>query len=199
MDIGEIIHSIYDITEGIGQVILAFTLLFAVLQCFFGYKLLRVWIAIIGFFVGFVLGFLVARALIDGEAYLPAIIGIVAGLLLAFVAFRIYLIGVFIYCGGIAASAVNKISFPEGDVWSIVAIVLCVLAFILAGILAVKFARPCIIAVTAATGAVNAADALRQMFDTLAGNRMLVWGIIIALTAAGMAVQFFTTKKTARG
>ena len=195
---GDIIHSIQGMTEGIGQIMLAFTLLFAVLQCFFGYKLLRAWIALIGFLIGFVLGFVITRSLIDGEAYLPAVIGIAAGFILAFVAFRIYLIGVFLYCGAIAAGAVNSLAFPSGDGWRVLSIVLCVLAFILVGLLAIKFARPCIIAVTAATGAVNAADALRQMFEELARNRMLVWGIIIALAAAGMLVQFYITRGAGR-
>ena len=195
---GEIIHSIHEITEGVGQIILAFTLLFAILQCFFGYKLLRVWIALIGFLIGFVLGFVISRSMIDGEAYLPAIIGIAAGFILAFVAFRIYLIGVFIYCGALAAGAVNNLTFPEGDGWKVLGIVLCVLAFILVGILAVRFARPCIIAVTAATGAVNAADALRRMFEEIARNRMVVWGIILVLAAAGMLVQFYTTRGAGR-
>ena len=105
----------------------------------------------------------------------------------------------FVYCGIIAAGAVNKIPFPEGDGWTVLMIALCVAAFILAGILAVKFARPCIIAVTAVTGAVSAADTLKQMFQVVAENRILVWGIILALAAAGMLVQFYTTKGAERG
>ena len=199
MDIIEIMNSVQKLTEEVSQVILAFTLLFAVLQCFFGYKLLKVWIGLIGFLVGFGLGFLISQTLVDGKAYIPALIGIVAGVVFALLAFRIYLIGVFIYCGAIAAGAVHALPMPEKDGWDVLGIVLCVAAFLIVGFLATKFARPFIIAVTAATGAVRVAESLQGMSDALARNHALVWMIILALAAAGMAVQFFTTRGKKRG
>lgn len=107
MDILKLFNSVQELTAAAGQLILTFSILFAVLQCFFGYKLLKLWIGLIGFLIGFALGFFLARALVNGEAYVPALVGIVVGLVFALLAFRIYLIGVFVYCGAIAASAVH--------------------------------------------------------------------------------------------
>ena len=69
------------------------------------------------------------------------------------------------------------------------------LAFLVVGFLATKFARPFIIAVTAATGAVRVTESLQGMWPQLAGNQILGWLMILALAAAGMIVQFASTKK----
>ena len=177
--------------SGFGQIMLVFSVALALLQCFSGYRLLKFWIGVIGFLAGFVLGFGISSSTIAGEAYLPAVIGLVAGIVLALVAFRLYIVGVFLYCGFMAFSAVQTISVPEGQGWNILA------AFLGAGFLAAKFARPCIIAVTAVTGAFNAVNALRTLIPALGSDSMrILAGVVIA--AMGMAVQFFTTRGAGR-
>ena len=195
MDILEILNSVRQLSREIGQIILAFSLLFAVLQCFFGYRLLKVWIGLVGFLLGFVLGFLISGAMVEGESYLPALIGIAVGVIFALLAFKIYLIGVFLYCGALAAGAVHALPLPSEEGWNVLGIVFCVLAFLVVGFLATKFARPFIIAVTAATGAVRVTESLQGMLPQLAGNQILGWLMILALAAAGMIVQFASTKK----
>lgn len=182
---------------GFGQVMLIFSVALSLLQCFFGYRLLKLWVTVIGFLAGFALGFGISMYLIKDEAYLPAVIGLAAGVLLALLAFRLYLAGVFLFCGLIAFSAVQTISAPEGQGWDILMIVLGIVAFLAAGVLAVKFSRPCIIAVTAVSGAFNAVDALQTPVPALGddGIRLLA-GILVA--ALGIAVQFFTTKEMKR-
>lgn len=182
---------------GFGQVMLIFSVALSLLQCFFGYRLLKLWVTVIGFLAGFALGFGISMYLIKDEAYLPAVIGLAAGVLLALLAFRLYLAGVFLFCGLIAFSAVQTISAPEGPGWDILMIVLGIVAFLAAGVLAVKFSRPCIIAVTAVSGAFNAVDALQTPVPALGddGIRLLA-GILVA--ALGIAVQFFTTKEMKR-
>lgn len=194
MDVLEMFNSVRQLTEEVSQVILAFSLLFAVLQCFFGYRLLKIWIGLVGFLLGFALGYLISGALVDGKAYLPALIGIVTGVIFALLAFKIYLIGVFLYCGAIAASAVHALPLPSEEGWKVLGIVLCVLAFLAVGFLATKFSKPFIIAVTASTGAVKVAESLQGMSGALAENQTLVWLIIVVLAAAGMAVQFMTAR-----
>ena len=183
--------------SGFGQIMLVFSVALALLQCFSGYRLLKFWIGVIGFLAGFVLGFGISSSTIAGEAYLPAVIGLVAGIVLALVAFRLYIVGVLLYCGFMAFSAVQTISVPEGQGWNILLIVLGVAAFLGAGFLAAKFARPCIIAVTAVTGAFNAVNALRTLIPALGSDSMrILAGVVIA--AMGMAVQFFTTRGAGR-
>ena len=195
MDILEILNSVRQLSREIGQIILAFSLLFAVLQCFFGYRLLKVWIGLVGFLLGFVLGFLISGAMVEGESYLPALTQRSTVVIFALLAFKIYLIGVFLYCGALAAGAVHALPLPSEEGWNVLGIVFCVLAFLVVGFLATKFARPFIIAVTAATGAVRVTESLQGMWPQLAGNQILGWLMILALAAAGMIVQFASTKK----
>ena len=76
-------------------------------------------------------------------------------------------------------------------------IVLGVIAFLVAGILAVRFSRPCIIAVTAISGAFNAVDALKTPVAALGENEGLKILAGVALAALGIVIQFLTTKKSA--
>ena len=69
------------------------------LQCFAGYKLIKISIAISSFITGFSLGFTLTYAQFDPQSYLPAVIGLGTGVFLAFLGFKLYLAGVFILCG----------------------------------------------------------------------------------------------------
>ena len=167
-----------DFMTKFGQVAVVFSVAFALLQCFLGYRLLKVWVTVIGFLVGFALGFGISSVLIKGEAYLPAVIGLVAG----FIAF----------------AAVRTIPLPDEQVWNIVLMVLAVAAFVVAGILAVKFSRPCIIAITAVSGAFNAVHSLKTPIPVLGSNYALGLVVTLVIAALGIAVQFATTKEVSR-
>ena len=82
------------IGAGIGAV-------FSLINCFFGYRLLRVWIGAAGFMAGVWCGFGAADYFLDNDA-LCAIIALAAGVTAAFLALRIYLAGVFLLCGLLA-------------------------------------------------------------------------------------------------
>ena len=190
-----IVSAVSNIMTEFSQVVMVFTVAIALLQCFFGYRLLKIWVAIIGFLLGFALGFGISVTLMKGEAYIPAVIGIVAGILLALVSFKLYLVGVFLFCGFIAFGAVRTIPVPDEAVWKTVLIVLAVVAFVVAGILAVKFSRPCIIAITAVSGAFHAVHGLQTFVPVLASNPALGMVTAIVIAALGIAVQFITTKE----
>lgn len=181
------------ITE-FGQVLLIVSVALALLQCFFGYRLLKVWVAVVGFALGFAVGFTVSALLIGGDAYIPAAIGIVVGILAALIAFKLYLAGVFLLCGASSFLVVQSLPFPYTEAWGIVLVVLGMIAFIVVGILAVKFARPCIILVTAISGASQAVDGLRAPVEQLAENAWMGWAAVAVLAVLGIVVQFKTTK-----
>ena len=187
-------NTVSDIMTKFSQVAMVFTIVIALLQCFFGYRLLKVWVTIIGFLLGFVLGFGFSAAFIKGEAYLPTVIGIAAGVLLALIAFKLYLLGVFIFCGFIAFGAVRTIPVSDEGIWKTVLLVLAVAAFVAAGVLAVKFSRPCIIAITAVSGAFQVVHSLQPQIPVLASNRALSLVTAVVIAALGIAVQFMTTK-----
>ena len=188
------LEAVNDFMTKFAQVAVVFSIAFALLQCFLGYRLLKIWVTVIGFLLGFVLGFFISHTAIGGEAYLPAVIGIAAGVLLALVAFKLYLAGVFLFCGFVAFAAVRTIPLPDEKVWNTVLLVLAIVAFVAAGVLAVKFSRPCIIAITAISGAFNAVHALKTPIPSLAANYALGLVVTVVIAALGIAVQFATTK-----
>ena len=169
------------------------TLVLALLQCFFGYKLLRGWIALIGFLVGFFLGYVVASRL-GATGYIPLIVAIIAGILLSIIAFKIYLVGVFIYCGTIAAGATRLIPFPEGEAWLVISFIVAVAVFVLAGFLAVKFAKPCIIGITSISGASSAAQAIQELSPEMVANRSSLLLVFGGLLLAGLVVQILMNR-----
>lgn len=189
----------FDMIQGlmdrINQVLVVFAIALSLLQCFLGYKLLKFWVSVIGFLAGFSLGFVLTSLAWKTDAYLPAAIGIAAGLVLALLAFKLYLAGVFIFCGSIAFGAVRTLPFPSEEAWKVAALVLALVAFVAAGLLAVKFSRPCIIAITAVTGAVNAVHSLGTPVPQLDLNANMALALTAALATLGILIQFLTTRR----
>ena len=185
--------------EIILNIIKEFQIIFAVislitglLQCFFGYKFLRFWITLIGFLIGFAAGLGIASANIDIK-YVPLIIGIAAGILLGFLSFKIYLVGVFLFIGTIAAVATGSL-LKYASLPAVAAIIICIAVFILCGILAVKFQRPMVIVITALSGASASAKALRTLVAAVSANHTYFIIILLGLAACGILLQFLTTR-----
>jgi hypothetical protein len=176
------------------QVFLVFSVAFYLLQCYAGYKCVKWLVAVVGFGVGFMIGFFVSAGYFTQAAYIPAAIGIGAGIGMAFLAFRLYLVGIFIYCGYAAYSAVSNLPIENEGSMAVLRAVLCIGAFIIVGILAVKFAKLCIIAVTAITGSINAVNLLRTPIEALDENTVLRIAVIILIAVTGIIIQRMTTK-----
>jgi len=176
------------------QILTVIGIAYYLLQCFAGYKLIKLSIAVTAFFTGFTLGFMLSAGIFDQQSYLPATIGLGAGVLLAFLGFKLYLAGVFILCGSLAASAVNLIPFPEEGFYNVLHIVLLLLAFVVAGILGVKFAKGFIILVTAVTGAIDAVNLLKTPIPSLDQNMIIAIVLIVVLAIFGILVQRATNR-----
>lgn len=176
------------------QIYIVFAVAFYLLECYMGYRLIKGFSAVVGFILGFVIAFSIAAGMYTSDAYIPAIIGICAGIGLALVAFKLYLVGVFIYCGAVASSAVLRLPLSQTGSTGVLLIVLCIAAFVVVGILAVKFSRMCIIAVTSVTGAINAANLLREPLVLIDTNVVLRIAVIALIAVTGILVQRLTTK-----
>ncbi|MGN8737430.1 hypothetical protein [Bilifractor sp. HCP3S3_D3] len=188
---------ISEIMSGLTEVLAVGSLILGILQCFFGFRLLRFWISVTGFLLGLYLGRTISSDFISEPQYAPWLIGAVCGFLLCFFAYRIYLSGVFIFCGILAASVIGMIPFPEGHAWKVVLYILMAAGFVLAGVLAVKFSRPAVIFITAGAGAAVSVHALALMKTNISGNPDLQKLVIAVLFAAGAAVQFLTSRRNA--
>lgn len=170
-------RTLREISVGIAVIVF----LFNSIQCFFGYKLTKLWISISGFFLfGLIgLGIGVASGSKDG-AIVWALVFAVIG---AFIAFKLYKIGIFIlgFIGGLIFGILifNSISFGV-----VLGVTLGVLSFILI--------KPVIIISTAVPAGMMAGNSLVTIFGSNSKGLGIVLGVVYAI--AGIAVQWITNK-----
>jgi hypothetical protein len=168
-------------------VLLLFGILPALAHCFFGYRLLKLWLFLAGLALGLASGYGAGMRMNLGQT--PCIlIGVVLGLALGFLAFKIWKLGVFLLCGGMA--------YLFGAVW-IPQWWLTALVAIAVGILAVKFVRPVVILSTGLSGGSSAVQALSCALVSLGAlptvnflSGWLAWVLGIVLAVGGIAYQF---------
>lgn len=184
--------------SGIATALVVILIIFNLLQCFFGYKLLKLSVAIIGFIIGVSIGYalMAGTAAAQNRGWLPVLVGIIIGIILGILSFRIYLAGVFVLTACVTGSAIFGVLAVRG-VNEVICWIAAVAAGILIGILAVKFTRPLTIIVTAIFGAVNAVNYLNQISTVLSRHQITTYAAIGVLAILGIIVQFLTTKKGA--
>ena len=189
--------AISEVMSGLTEALAVGSLILGILQCFFGFRLLRFWISMTGFVLGLYLGETISSKFLSEPRYAPWLIGAVCGFLLCFFAYRIYLAGVFLFCGILAASVIRLIPFPDGRAWKVLLYVLMVAGFVLFGVVSVRFSRPAVIFITSGAGAAASVHALALMRTNISGNVNLQNLVMVVLFAAGAAVQFLTTRRNA--
>lgn len=167
---------------------------FFLLQCLFGYKLMRLWISVVGFLIGFALGAGISGLLIPKEDYalfLVVVIGLAVGVPAALIANKLYRVGVFFMILCPVFLAVSGL-FDGGEKWlGWVGILLGVGIGILAGLLSLRFMRAWIILSTALSGGLCSAQLFLELFRVDAVPAVLGLGLLLALV--GLVVQFKTT------
>ena len=179
--------------ETYATIFLLFEVIFGALNCFFGYKLLKVWMAVCGFIIGATGGFLIAARFLT-ERNIVFGITAAAGIVGSVLAYQIYLVGVFFLGWMMSVAAVIAFvrSLPIGDKEKLVVIAAGVLLGLIVGVLIVKFARPSIILVTGISGGISTATAAFSLLK-LEQPVLIVTGAGILLAIVGIMVQFLTT------
>ena len=155
--------------------------LFNSIQCFFGYKLTKLWISISGFFLFGLIGLGIGAA--SGGSDEAVIIGLVLAIIGAFIAFKLYKIGIFIL-GFIGGLILGILIFNSISLGAVLGVMLGVLSFILT--------KPVIIVSTAIPAGMLAGSSLVTIFGSDSRVFGTVLGIIYAI--AGIAVQWITNK-----
>lgn len=186
----EVIHGLPSGAAGVFGVL---TLVIALLQCFMGYKLLKLWVTLAGAAIGVIIGIIVGNVFIK-NATATTVLALVLLLVGGFLAFKVYKAGVFLLCGltvyvlvmGILMSAAGT-----DAVWWME--VISIIAGIVAGILGVKFMRVFIILSTAIPNGVSAGASLMTMLKITGQVQIVIVGVVLA--ALGTLVQFVTTKE----
>ena len=179
--------------ETYATILLLFEVIFGALNCFFGYKLLKVWMAVCGFMIGAAAGFLIAARFLT-ERNIVFGITAAAGIVGSVLAYQIYLVGVFFLGWMMSVAAVIAFvrSLPIGDKEKLVVIAAGVLLGLIVGVLIVKFARPSIILLTGISGGISTATAVFSLLK-LEQPVLVVTGAGIFLAIVGILVQFLTT------
>lgn len=167
--------------------------LLGLLNCFLGYKLLKVWVSLCGFFIGLTMGLLaVPRFTQESSAvgWISLGIGVVSGIL----AYEIYFVGVF----AVGWLMTVSLCFSLGrvlvldDKKKIFLLVAGALVGIFVGVLLVIFARPSIILFTAVSGGFSVSSGLFGLLHWETPLYLFLAGI--CLTVCGMGIQWKTTK-----
>lgn len=157
-------------------------------SCFFGYKLQKIWIALVWFFFGFSLTKSVLLPIV-GIEIVVIIAAICLGIVVSLFSFRLQMISIFLiyFILGIAL----VIMFTEA-VWYNIAIgALLGIAF---GWLGVKFYKPMFIITSAFSGAYMVASEIIFYLPEYKDTYLLIFTVILGLI--GSFIQFKSNKKS---
>lgn len=164
--------------------VFAVLLLFGIMNCLLGYRLLRFWVMLFGFAIGALGGafcmYYIEAA--DMMYYLGAMV--VGGLILGIVAFMSYRMGIFILGAGTGLLLSLYILHPTTSFVFFV----CILIGVGLGVLGLKFCREVIIVVTSLAGGVLTGVSAAKLL----GLAEFPYGILISAVAAGLGllIQF---------
>ena len=164
------------------QQLLLIVIVFALLNCFFGYALRKLWSVIPGFFLGAAAGY-AAGTYTNQTTTITLALAVGTGLLTAIIAFVLYRIGLFLLICGLVGFCLWHLVNPNDITgYGLVALV----AFVI-GLICVPFERISVILVTSICGALTTIR-MAYFFKDLDLN-MMFWIVSAILAAAGMLFQ----------
>lgn len=209
----------YDLYVNIINAMVIVCIIFELIKCFFGYKLERFFAAFAGFGAGAIIGIILVAAFYPFADYFFTTLILAAlglGVIGAYVAFRFYRAGVFVYMFTTAFSFMYGIldaviyrdsdllrSNPDSLVTSIlnadfksvnwVLPIAAIAAGIIAGILTIKEVRRTVIFATGISGGTAASVSIFR--DIIKYNNLAAVLLVgAALAVLGIAAQYLTTK-----
>ena len=172
----------------LSMVLFGVVLVFGIMNCVLGYRLLRFWMMIFGFIIGAGAGFGVTY--MSGVQDKMVIAGAMAGLgiVLAVVSFLIYRAGIFVLGFGIGITLSIYLVHPTSSF----SFFLCILIGVGLGVLAMRYAKGVIIVGTSILGGVLAGLSIAK----IAGLAQFPYGVGMAAGIAilGMLIQFAINK-----
>ena len=173
---------------GASMAVLAIALVICLINCFFGLKMIKVWAALLGFVIGFMLGAGVCGYFgVDGMV--AGAIGIVVGIAVGALGFWLYLAAVFILAWLFGISIAGGILGMDTMVKVIVVIVIA-LVF---AVIALRFVEPVMIILTGLQGGLAAGSIVVQMASLPGAYTSYIIGGILAVL--GIVVQFILESK----
>lgn len=168
--------------------IFAVILVFGILNCILGYRLLRFWMMVGGFLVGGGLALIIVRTMGTQEKSMMMIAALVTGIIFAVIAFLIYKAGVFILAAGIGWALSIYFLHPTSSA----SFFACILIGVALGSMAVKYCREVLIVSTSLIGGVMAGVSLAKLGDLADFPYGL--GMSVGFAIIGMLIQFAINK-----
>lgn len=170
--------------------VIGFGVLFVlgVVNCILGYRLLRFWMMLFGFLIGAGLGVGVAYSTGVQEKYMYAVFAVVAGVVLAAIAFVSYKVGIFILGMGIGLGLGTYVIHPTTSL----TFFFCLMLGVGLGVMAMKQARVILIVGTSLLGGAMAGFSLARL-----GNMADIpygVGLSVGFALLGMLIQFATNR-----
>lgn len=165
IDALDILSALPGLIEKIGVIFMLATIAIGIVQCFWGYKLYRITIAISGFITGSTIGGALGLFMvigmdadsINGAITVVVMSMLVAGIIGAVIAYSFELIGVFlvgfsgVYVVTLILSLVSKVMTNNDNIAS--SFFTAAIPAVIVGILVVKFWKPIVIIYTGLSGA----------------------------------------------
>lgn len=170
------------------MVVFAAVLVFGILNCVLGYRLLRFWMMLGGFLVGCGLVLIIVHTMGTQEKTMLLIAALITGIIFAVIAFLIYRVGVFILAAGIGWALSIYFLHPTSSASFFV----CILIGIALGTLAVKYCREVLIVATSLIGGVMSGVSLAKLGNL--ADLPYGLGMSICFAILGMLIQFAINK-----
>ena len=182
-DILNIVTSQYgNVTEKYTTGIMLAGLVFALLNCFMGYKLRKIWGSILGLLIGAAGGGIAGYYFLH-EAKYAVIAGIAGALVLGLLAWVFYKLGIFVLCAGLVYALANSFLSAPTNTGRII----CIAIGIFAATMAIGYEEYVIIGITGICGGLGAIRILFSMTGKDGGAGTWMLGLILAFL--GIAVQ----------
>ena len=168
----------------LSMVLFGVVLVFGIMNCVLGYRLLRFWMMIFGFLIGAGIGLFAIHQIGFGEKMYYAVGMIGVGLVLAILSFAVFKAGIFIMGAGIGLTITVYIIHPTTSF----SFFICLLAGVGLGMLALRYEREVIIVGTSILGGILSGFATAK----LTNMEEIPFGIIFSIGFAlvGMLIQF---------
>ena len=168
----------------LSMVLFGAVLVFGIMNCVLGYRLLRFWMMIFGFLIGAGIGLFAIHQIGFGEKVYYAVGMIGVGLLLALLSFAVFKAGIFIMGAGIGLTLTVYIIHPTTSF----SFFICLLVGVGLGMLALRYEREVIIVGTSILGGILSGFSAAK----LAKMEEIPFGIIFSIGFAlvGMLIQF---------
>ena len=183
------------------NVIIGLSILFGAVQCFFGYRIFKIILGLMGFLIGGVLAAAMGFA-VSEQAIIALVSGLVGGIIGAALMVVLYFVGIFLigaFLGGVLGTVLFAVAetYPEP-------VVLLILA-VITGVIALIFQKFMIIVATGfggawsvvtgiayfTTGAIDPTN-LESMFRADGSQLYIIVLCWIALGTVGVVVQYLS-------